>query len=36
MPQGLRANTGAYGAPLLRRLDELAAFSELAGQLTRR
>jgi allantoate deiminase len=36
MPQGLRANADAYGAPLMRRLDELAAFTEVPGQLTRR
>jgi allantoate deiminase len=36
MPQGLRANADAYGAPLMRRLDELASFTEVPGQLTRR
>ena len=36
MPQGLRANADAYGAPLMRRLDEPAACTEVPGQLTRR
>jgi allantoate deiminase len=36
MPQGLRANADAYGAPLMRRLDELATSTEVPGQLTRR
>jgi allantoate deiminase len=36
MLQGLTANANAYGAPLMRRLDELAAFTEVPGQLTRR
>ncbi len=36
MPQGLRANADAYGAPLMRRLDELATYTEVPGQLTRR
>jgi allantoate deiminase len=36
MPQGLRANADAYGAPLMRRLDELATYTQVPGQLTRR
>jgi allantoate deiminase len=36
MPQGLRANADAYGAPLMRRLDEPATCTEVPGQLTRR
>src|SRR5262245_60532478 len=36
MHQGLRANADAHGAPLMRRLDELATFTEVPGQLTRR
>ncbi len=36
MLPGLRATVDAYGAPLLRRLDELAAFTEGPGQLIRR
>jgi acetylornithine deacetylase/succinyl-diaminopimelate desuccinylase-like protein len=36
MRQGLRANADAYGAPLMRRLDQLAAFTEVPGRLTRR
>jgi allantoate deiminase len=35
MPQGLRANADAYGAPLMRRL-EPATYTEVPGQLTRR
>jgi allantoate deiminase len=36
MHQGLGANAAAYGAPLMRRLEQLAAFTEIPGQLTRR
>ena len=36
MDQGLGATAEACGAPLMRRLDELAAFTEIPGQLTRR
>jgi hypothetical protein len=35
MHQGLSANADALGAPLMRRLDERAVFTELAGQLRR-
>jgi allantoate deiminase len=36
MHQPVTAKSDAYGACLMRRLDDLAAFSEVAGQLTRR
>ena len=36
MQQGVSANADALGAPLLRRLDERAAFTKRPGQLTRR
>jgi allantoate deiminase len=36
MHQEVSAKSDAYGTSLMRRLDELAAFSEVPGQLTRR